>query len=126
MASSVERIALNEAAFREGNERMFAWPERHDAPTTERHSCLCECGDTGCDGVIWMTAEEYDAIHADEMRFAVLVGHVFPDAERVVEQTPDGRYLVVEKNDEARAILADKYGPRGANGDATAGDGIVG
>jgi hypothetical protein len=112
MAAYAERVALNEAAFREGNERMAAWSERHDAPPTERHSYLCECGDTSCDGVIWMTAAEYEAVHADNMRFAVLVGHVFPEAERVVEERDGGRYLVVEKNEKVRAILADKYGPR--------------
>src|SRR5215210_5452058 len=99
MASHAERVALNEAAFREGNERMFAWAERRDAPSTEPHSYLCECGDTSCDGVLWLTPAEYAAIHADAMRFAVLVGHEFPDVERVVEDH-DGRYLVVEKNEE--------------------------
>jgi hypothetical protein len=45
------------------------------------------------------------------MRFAVLVGHEFPDVEHVVEGH-DGRYLVVEKNEEVRAMLADRYGAR--------------
>ena len=112
MASHAERVALNEAAFREGNERMSAWAERNDPPSAELHSYLCECGDPTCDGVIRMTAGEYEAIHADDMRFAVLVGHLFPEAERVVEERDAGRYLVVEKNEAVRAILEDKYGPR--------------
>jgi hypothetical protein len=110
VASRVERIALNEAAFREGNERMHAWPERQDASPGERFVFLCECGDADCRGRIQLTRPEYEAVRADEMRFAVLVGHVFPDAERVLHE--HDRYLVVEKHEDVRAILDETYGPR--------------
>src|SRR5215216_260481 len=50
-------------------------------------------------------------IRADEMRFAVLVGHVFPEAERVLSEH-DGRYLVVEKIEDVRGIVEQQYGPR--------------
>jgi hypothetical protein len=111
MASHNERIALNEAAFRAGNERMHAFEERREASSTERHMCLCECGDSGCEGRIWLTWAEYEAIRAEEMRFAVLVGHVMPEAERVVSEH-DGRYLVVEKHEDVRSIVEQQYGPR--------------
>jgi hypothetical protein len=45
MATRKERIALNEAMFREGNQRMSAWPERRDAPPTDSLTFLCECAD---------------------------------------------------------------------------------
>jgi hypothetical protein len=45
------------------------------------------------------------------MRFAVLVGHVMPEVERVVSEH-DGRYVVVEKREEVRAIAEDRFGPR--------------
>jgi hypothetical protein len=111
MVSRLERIALNEAAFRAANERMHAWAERHEGPATERHMCLCECGDPECDGRLWLTSAEYEAIRLDEMRFAVLVGHVFPEAETVLSEN-DGRYLVVEKSEEVRAVVEREYGPR--------------
>jgi hypothetical protein len=105
-----ERIAWNEALFRVANERMHAFVERAEEPT-ERHMCLCECGDLDCKGRLWLTRAEYEAIRVDEMRFAVLVGHVFPEAERVVGEH-DGRYLVVEKTEEVRAVLERTHGPR--------------
>jgi hypothetical protein len=111
MSSRVDRIALNEAAFREANERMHAWEERHDAPPTDRYMCLCECGDPECDGRLWLTSAEYEALRRDEMRFAVLVGHVFPEAETVLSEH-DGRYLIVEKNEEVRAVVEETYGSR--------------
>ena len=111
MPSHTERIALNEAAFRAGNERMHVFEERQDAPPTEQHMCLCECGDVDCDGRLWLTRAEYEAVRADEMRFAVLVGHAIPEAERVLSEH-DGRYLVVEKTEDVRGILEQKYGPR--------------
>jgi hypothetical protein len=55
--------------------------------------------------------DEYEAIRSDEMRFAVLVGHVMPEVERVVSEH-DGRYVVVEKREEVRAIAEDRFGPR--------------
>jgi hypothetical protein len=106
-----ERIAWNEALFRAANERMHAWSERGEDPPSERHMCLCECGDLDCKGRLWLTSAEYEAIRADELRFAVLAGHVFPEVERVVSEH-DGRYLVVEKTEGVRAILERTHGPR--------------
>lgn len=110
MTSRVERIAENEVAFREGNERMHAWPERTEASSTKRFMFLCECGNPDCGGRMWLTNAEYEGVRADEMRFAVLVGHVVPDAERVLKEHEG--YLVVEKNADVRAIVEQTYGPR--------------
>jgi hypothetical protein len=109
--SQKERTAFNEALFRAGNERMHAFEEREDAPPDERHMCLCECGDTDCKGRLWLTADEYEAIRTDDMRFAVLVGHITPEAERVVSEH-EGRYLVVEKHEDVRGIVEREHGPR--------------
>jgi hypothetical protein len=105
------RIAWNEALFRAANERMHAWSEREEKSASERHMCFCECGDLECKGRLWLTTAEYETIRADELRFAVLVGHVFPEIERVVSEH-DGRYLVVEKTEGVRAILERTHGPR--------------
>jgi hypothetical protein len=111
MVSHLDRVATNEAAFREANERMHAWPERQHEPPTAQHKFLCECGDSQCEGRLSLTRAEYEAIRADDLRFAVLVGHVFPEAERVVSEH-DGRYLVVEKSEEVRAVVDRTYGSR--------------
>jgi hypothetical protein len=103
-------MALTEAASREGNERMHEWVERQDAPATKRFLYLCECGHEGCQGRLGLTRSEYEAIRANELRFAVLVGHESPEIERVLD-TRDG-YLVVEKNEEVRALVERDYPPR--------------
>jgi hypothetical protein len=41
------------------------------------------------------TLQEYEAIHCDSRRFAVVPGHAWPEIERVVAGTT--RYEVVEK-----------------------------
>lgn len=105
-----ERIAFNEAAFRAGNERMHAYEERQAGPPSTRHMYICECGDGDCKGRLWLTRTEYEALRENELRFGVLVGHVFPDMERVVSEH-DG-YLVVEKDEEVRAIVDRRYGTR--------------
>src|SRR4051812_39751408 len=97
MAASrrIVRIAKNQAIFRVINERITAWPERQAAPAAEKLVFYCECADQHCFDHVHLTAREYEAIRADSTRFAVVAGHVFPEAERVVAQ-PDG-YEVVEK-----------------------------
>jgi hypothetical protein len=103
MASRREvRIAQNQALFRIVNERVTAWPERQAAPPTEKLMFYCECGDEHCYERVYLTPEEYEAIRADSSRFAVVEGHVFPDAEDVVAER--NGYDVVEKHKELRDI----------------------
>jgi len=63
----------------------------------------CECADPHCFEPIYLTAQDYEAIRGDSTRFAVVIGHVFPEAEHVVA-APDG-YDVVEKNEDLRGLL---------------------
>jgi hypothetical protein len=102
-SARIARIAHNQAMFRVVNERIAAWPERQAALATEKLMFYCECADPKCFERVHMTAGEYEAIRADSTRFAVVAGHVFPEAERVVAK-PDG-YEVVEKNEDLRGLL---------------------
>lgn len=104
-------MALNEAMFREGNERMNAWPERQEAPQTEEQPFLCECADPDCRKHLSITSAEYEAVRKDAMHFVIVPAHQRPDAESVVEQTD--RYMVVEKHEDVRA-LAERTDPRNA------------
>jgi hypothetical protein len=103
------RIARNQSMFRVVNERVAAWPERQAAPVGQKLMFYCECADEKCFERVWLTVPEYEAIRADSTRFAVVVGHVFPEAERVVAE-PDG-YEVVQKNDDLRGLL-ERIDPR--------------
>jgi hypothetical protein len=100
MSSRDDRIVQNEALFREMNERMAEWPERQAAPATERHLFFCECGDRACQERVLLTIAEYAAIRATPVRFVVLPGHVWAEAERVVEK--HAGYVVVEKGERFR------------------------
>lgn len=93
-----ERVAHNEAAVRELNERLGMG------------TFLCECGDLDCTLPVRMPYEVYDSIRADERRFFVLPGHEMPEAEDVVVRRDD--FLVVRKHDEVAGIVAERN-PRG-------------
>lgn len=96
-----QRLALNEALFREVNERIR---EVSDAfgqkdPT---YNFLCECSDPGCTKKVVLTRAEYEEVRSDPTRFVVAKGHALPEIEAVVERADD--HVVVEKEGEAADI----------------------
>lgn len=100
MEAIEERIALNEALFRDVNEniRKSATDGRYE----DAHF-ICECGGAGCEERIALPMEAYHSIRGSELQFFVKPGHEIPKAEGVVERHRD--YLVVEKPEEARPVL---------------------
>jgi hypothetical protein len=99
-----ERIGVNEALFREVNERIDQLTE--ELGTGSSFEIVCECGDAACVARVSITAEAYRELRADVHRFAVMPGHEQPDVERVVERR--GAYLVVEKTDPDAARAAEE------------------
>ena len=101
MTARDERLAGNEALFREVNERVaevashFFHSDDHEAI-----DFICECARPECADLIPMTGAEYEAIRAQSSRFAVIPGHEEPEIESIIERRP--AYLVVEKRDEAQ------------------------
>jgi hypothetical protein len=93
-----KRIAKNETSFRDINEQLEQGLLQVEH-RPELLEFLCECGDRGCEAHIRMTVAEYESVRKDSRWFAVVPGHVFPEAERVIERTP--RYDVLEKIGEA-------------------------
>jgi hypothetical protein len=107
-----ERLAQNEALFREVNERV-AEVARHliDVETKgEAIEFICECGRPDCTEPITMTVAEYQAIRADATRFAVLPGHELPEVESVVKRHQT--YVVVEKREADAQEIARETDPR--------------
>ena len=102
-----QRVAANEAAFRELNEAIEKgqWPGEEDSPVGFR----CECARLGCDQVIELTVDEYERVRAHPRRFALVPGHEVQQQESVVESRPG--YVVVEKRDLAGAA-AEATDPR--------------
>jgi hypothetical protein len=99
-----ERIAHNEAIFREVNETIEAgrWPGEEGSAIAFR----CECGELGCSDLIELTSAEYEQVRSHPRRFLIAPGHELPDAEDVIERQP--RYLVVEKREQAGQVAEAK------------------
>ena len=101
-----DRIARNEAAYRDVNEAIEAG--RADGGDRPR-PYMCECGLLDCNQLIELTGREYEAVRADPTRFFMVAGHEIPDVEHVVERHE--RYVVAEK-DELGAKVAEERDPR--------------
>ena len=97
-----ERIARNEGAFRELNERLEENVHR-DRAEVEYAGFVCECGDQECDAVVRMRLGAYEAIRQDDRLFFLVPGHEAPDAEDVVEEC-DGYYVVRKHEDVAELV----------------------
>ena len=103
------RIGLNEALFREVNERIEDL-NRAFGEVTERMSIVCECGSSQCHERIDVPIPEYERVRADPTTFMVLPGHEIPDVEVVVDRTD--AYFVVRKEGEEVEQLEAETDPR--------------
>ena len=98
-----ERLASNEARFREMNES--AQPRRQEGTGAGKPGArfICECADLGCARWLELTPAEYAAVRAHPRRFIVLPTHEIPDVERIIERHE--HYFVIEKPEEVAHIL---------------------
>jgi hypothetical protein len=109
MTTREERIGLNEAVFREVNERiesLAATFQLGEQPL----DLICECGDASCVHRIHMTAAEYEGVRSESHQFAVHPGHVAPDVEEVVDRRAG--YEIVKKNEGVPKLIAERTDPR--------------
>jgi hypothetical protein len=104
-----ERIGLNEAVFREVNERISDLAESFGLEE-QPLDLVCECGDPACVERITMGRQEYEKLRADSTHFAVFSGHEEPDVESIVER--HGSYDVVRKHEGGPAEIAQRTDPR--------------
>lgn len=99
-----ERLALNEALFREVNEMIKAEQRRND---DDRTTFVCECVRVSCQLRLSVDFDEYQAVRARPERFIVFPGHEHPEVEVVVEDKRP-RYLVIEKVEPGRSVARDR------------------
>jgi len=101
MATSEKRLALNEALFRETNERagervrMFVGDE-------ELFGIICECASLDCIERITLSKDEYALVRSDPAQFAVKPGHTISDVEEVVARNE--RFEIVRKRGVAAEV----------------------
>lgn len=103
------RVGVNEALFREVNERIERVTEALQI-TSEKIAILCECGDEGCTERVDVELRDYERIRGESTLFFIRPGHEVPDVEDVVERG-DG-WEVVQKKAGDPADLARELDPR--------------
>lgn len=103
------RVGVNEALFREVNERIEQVSKTLQV-ASERLAILCECGNDSCTERIDVPLSDYERIREDGALFMIRSGHEIPDVEDVVERTAD--YHVVRKRAGGPAELAHELDPR--------------
>ncbi len=90
-----ERVARNDATFREANERIRRAAEEYEM----KHAVpfICECAAEDCSEIVQLSLAEYGEIRSDPRRFFNAHGHqsAARGAARVVSAKAD--YVVVEK-----------------------------
>ena len=97
-----ERVAKNEALFRDVNERVKEIDRAHGVPADEVWDFLCECGNGECLERVPMTLAEYERVRANAVQFALVPGHEKGEVERVIHETP--RFSIVEKRPSERSV----------------------
>jgi hypothetical protein len=108
--SRAERIGMNEAVFREVNERIEELADTFQLQD-QLLDLICECGEADCVQPIRMTREEYEHLRSDPHLFAVHPGHEIPDVETVVEKKQ--AYDIVSKDRGVPEQVAERTDPRG-------------
>jgi hypothetical protein len=90
MSASRERLARNQALYREVNERIQDLAEGED-----KIEFVCECSNTDCMEFMALTNSEYERVRSDPTWFVIKTDHHIPEIERVISQ--GAGYAVVEK-----------------------------
>jgi hypothetical protein len=109
MSAREKQIGLNEAVFREVNERIESLAETFDLKS-EPLDLVCECGDAACVQRITMSHAEYEQLRSDPRQFAVHPGHEIPGVETVVCKRKG--YHIVEKDHGVPEQVAERTDPR--------------
>ena len=109
MSDRERRLGLNEALFRDVNEKLRAVNEAF-AAITDTFDIICECGHATCDERLSVPPETYEDVRADPVLFLVVRGHEIPDVEDVVRETDS--YMVVRKHPGDPARVAVTTDPR--------------
>ena len=109
MEGRVERVGLNEALFREVNERIEDVADTL-GPPRDTLDILCECGSARCTKRITLQREDYETLRSDPHLFAVFPGHDEPTVEQVVSHHEG--YDVVRKAVGPAERTAEETDPR--------------
>ena len=99
-----ERVARNDAMFREANEEIRAMARRSGMEGLL--PALCECADPACTELVQLTPQEYEAVRSNSTWFINLRGHQANAQGWVRVLSENSRFVLVEKVGEAGEIAA--------------------
>jgi hypothetical protein len=108
VSERARRIGLNEAVFRQVNERIEELADTFGLE--QKLDLVCECGSATCASRIEMDHRDYEALRSDSATFAVVKGHEILDVEEVVQRHP--AYDVVRKRAGEAKQVAEQTDPR--------------
>ena len=91
-----QRMAENEAFFREVNERIAGKAQEFDPEVPELY--LCECANADCTFRVTLLRAEYEAVRADPKQFVVRPDQFTPEIEKLASQHET--YWIVRKTGE--------------------------
>lgn len=92
MSVSLERLARNQALFREVNERLLELSEGLQDGSMQ---FVCECSNDDCTVTVTMNHKEYESVRAHSTFFVVASGHEILEVENVIDRQ-DG-WAIVQK-----------------------------
>ena len=103
------RLGMNEAVFREVNERV---EEIHQTLASNDGTLhiICECGALTCTERLFVPIAEYERVRSDPTHFLLQVGHEDPTVERMIENHET--YIIVEKEGVDVEEVAEATDPR--------------
>lgn len=106
-----ERVARNQATFREANEKIEATADKMQLPPERPVPFICECAERACMELVRLTVEEYEDVRQHARRFFVVPGHAAPataiGAAVVVAELPG--YTLVDKIGVAGEVAEQLY-----------------
>jgi hypothetical protein len=103
------RLGLNEALFRDVNERLRDLNESF-GEVTNRIELVCECAKPGCAERITLSVRQYEDLRAEPEHFVIAPGHAVADIEDVIA-TGHG-WEIVRKRPGGPAEVARASDPR--------------
>jgi hypothetical protein len=92
---SAERVARNDATFREANEHIQDRAEQYGLEGLVPF--ICECAEESCTTIVPLTLEEYSHVRADSTHFLNVPGHQVAGQGHVRVVEEHDRYVIVEK-----------------------------
>lgn len=103
-----ERLARNEALYRDVNERLKELGESFSV-VADKAVFVCECGRADCAERISLTLQEYEQVRRDPTHFVVKRGHEMSDVDVIAQSD---HFAVVEKRPGGPAEFAIAHDPR--------------